>query len=1261
MSYISKLLVQLMGTVRLMAMLTLGAVMCVSQVDRGSVSGTVIDPSGKAIPNAFVSATNLDTGLERSTRSNNQGAYSLTALPLGDWSLAFSAPGFRQNVYRSFEENIGEKRILNPVLQLSSSGERLTVADAIAHLDQSMPTLSEAVEQQAIQDLPLNGRNWTSLTALSPGAIDQGGSTQRSIRFTGRGRDEMNVTFDGIDATGIVNQAQKAYVRLAIPVSAIAEFRVDAVLPTSETGDASGAQIIVASAAGSNRFSGSVFEYLRNSDFDARSTFDQTKGPLPFRLNQFGGAFAGPIRKNKSFFFINHEEIRQVQNQTLIGFVPSATVRSLTLSQSSAFTPIISDYPLGNGTTSASGIQQWTGAGRAVQNEYSETIRLDHRFTDATTGYLRFTYDNAATIAPLGSLTDRQLNNAKPLNGVAELMHVFSPTFLNEFKFGTNQMVSHAYNLTPFPYTVNVSGFSALNPGQTTNQDGRTFGWLDNVSLVRGRNAVKFGAEIRRVEINEGNSFTGALTYSSLANFESNHLDSATYTALLPLKRMRKTSYFGYAQDEFKLHPNLTFSFGLRYEFYNDFHEATGRAIPFDFQTCGGFCPANAAFLFPAKDNIDPRAGIAWSPVRFQGRTVFRIGYGIYHEDAQLDDQNFPTANDVPRYSLTRGTQFPNLSYPFDSLLATATGVDSPKDQVRKRKDTYVQQWVASIQQSLPLKFAVTLSAIGNKGTDIMNRAYTNLINPASGLRPYPQFGQIELRAKDSNSSFTGAQMQAHRYFSHGWLMTASYMWSHAINDGSLGSGVEDVFPENVSCRRCDRSSSDQDARQSFSVSSVYQLPLGRGKVLLHDPGLLAELFGGWELTGVAGGRTGLPVNITVDRSAAVMPDGNSANQRPNLVSGVPLTPLMGSTPQNWISLAAFAVPAAGTWGNLGRNAFRGPGLWQIDTALQRRITVSEKLAIELRGECFNLLNRAQYGNPLADISAPSTFGRITSLVNSGPTGSGTPRQIEVAVRLVFLGSPSRLPYFHDAVSGDVDQFLRDSTGPSDDYLPCHPRIAQPESNPTLAGGGVSYRCSRVVVQHSVIGRFYFDHRANAVTIASGSTELKSQPMTGMSGYILEKKSFRSDCRYYRVHSAVVVEIGEGRSTKKRGALKVGAGGRRNICESFAGVPENSIGETRRRTQIAVQFREMGVGEKQVLPTIVVEVLERGAPTRKSACRACNAGLGCVVVETREPAEVPKKRKCIVDHACNNQVRVAIVIIIAEISSHPGDRPPGFR
>ncbi len=353
---------------------------------------------------------------------------------------------------------------------------------------------------------------------------------------------------------------------------------------------------------------------------------------------------------------------------------------------------------------------------------------------------------------------------------------------------------------------------------------------------------IKSGIEIRRIGIDEGSSFTGSLTYSSLADFEANNLDAATYTALQPLKRMKKTSYFGYVQVAILVTPRPD---------YQSRACATSFITIFTSRQAGRFLsisrPAGRRysvrptprFCSQRRTDFYPRIGIAWAPDRFAGHTVFRIGYGIYHEDAQLDDQNFPTANDVPRYSLARGTQFPNLSYPFDALLATATGIDSPKDQVRNRKDTYAQEWIASIQQTLPFKFVGMISAIGNKGTNIMNRSYINIINPATGLRPDSQFGQIELRAKRWRLGFRRIAVSgAAQPFS--WLVGdgESDTWSHAINDGSLGSGVEDDFPEDVSLPEVrERSSSDEDARQTFSVSSVYELPFGRGRNFLHDPG----------------------------------------------------------------------------------------------------------------------------------------------------------------------------------------------------------------------------------------------------------------------------------------------------------------------------------------------------------------------------------------------------------------------------------------
>ena len=509
---------------------------------------------------------------------------------------------------------MGQARTLNPSLAPSSRNEEITVTASRVELNQTDAALGSAVEDQAIDNLPLNGRNWSTLTALVPGAIDQGGSTERSIRFVGRGRDDMFITFDGVDATGIANQAQKAFVRLAVPTESIAEFRVDTAQYTAEFGDASGAQIAVASASGTNAFHGSLFEYLRNSFFDARSPLDRTHGPLPFHLNQFGGSVSGAIVKNKTFFFATFEGFRQIQDQTLIGFVPALAYRNSVLATSPALGQIVNAYPLGASATSNANISQYTGTGGLIDHESSEMIRIDQHFTDRTTGYVRFNYDQAISAAPLGTLTDRQNAYAAPLNGVAELLHVFSPTLLDEFRFGVNQAITHTANVTNLPYTVNVSGFTALNPDSTSDQDGTTFSWLDDLSWTHGKHLIKAGVDIRRIQMNEGSSPSGTLTYTTLADFTSNALDSATQVANMPLKRMRKTQEAGYIQDEYKIRPNFTLNAGMRYEYFSVFHESTGRALPFDFATCGGFCPPNAAFYFPTAGGFDPRFGLAWAP-----------------------------------------------------------------------------------------------------------------------------------------------------------------------------------------------------------------------------------------------------------------------------------------------------------------------------------------------------------------------------------------------------------------------------------------------------------------------------------------------------------------------------------------------------------------------------------------------------------------------------------------------------------------------
>jgi hypothetical protein len=268
---------------------------------------------------------------------------------------------------------------------------------------------------------------------------------------------------------------------------------------------------------------------------------------------------------------------------------------------------------------------------------------------------------------------------------------------------------------------------------------------------------------------------------------------------------------------------------------------------------------------------------------------------------------------------------------------------------------------------------------------------------------PYPQFGVVSWRGNDSNSTFHALQLNLRRQFQKGWLLSANYMWSHSLNDDGIGAGESDT-PQNVFCRACEKASSDFDVRQTLHVSAVYQLPFGAGQSHFSQPGAARATVGNWQLSAIATARTGLPVNVVLTRANSALPDlySVSGSERPDLLPGILLTPPAGQTPQDWINPAAFAIPAPGAFGDAGRNLVRAPGMWQTDTALSKTIELSERVGLQFRVEVFNLFNRAQYGSPQANLSSPLSFGVITTPINQGATGSGTPRQFQLALRLSF-------------------------------------------------------------------------------------------------------------------------------------------------------------------------------------------------------------------------------------------------------------------
>jgi hypothetical protein len=987
--------------VKILLLILLGSVSISAQVARTSLNGTVTDEQGKRIPSAKVHAINTATGFRRETETNALGTYVLPDLATGTFSIEISKDGFAPLRFRSVKLEVGQPRTLDVSLNLAGHREEMSVTETTFQLDRVDATVGAPIEQKQVDELPINGRNWSTLTALVPGAVDTGAGDQRTIRFAGHGLDDNNLTLDGVDATAVFNQMQREYVRLTIPLESIDQFDVkDQTFGADVEGGTSGAQVAVVSPSGTNSLHGNVFDFFRNEAIEARTPFSGAS-PNPFLLNQFGGAVGGPIVRNRLFFYTAYEGLRQRLDGSQIGLVPSPSFTAQATVTSPALLPILTAYPTGTSPTTSRNVWSYNALGRQIDNEDSGMIRLDYHLSSKTSSFVRFNSDEAVQTIPTGQLIAKMQYDTKFSNGVFEVLHVFSPSLVNEFKFGVNQDIYVASTLSPVPYAISVSGFSSL-AGRTTSQyPSKTISLLDDESWSKGSHTLKFGFEFKRLFLNQGTASSANLTYTSTTNFLNNQMGTASYTSSLPLVRQRKNMYWTYVEDEWKVTPKLTINAGLRYNVFNALSALNHQAIPFDFATCGGFCPKSYSYFNPRYNDVDPRIGIAWS----HGNTVVRIGAGIYHTDGQADDQNLPISNTVSRYSFNN-ISFTGLSYPLDPFLAYARsgglGVVSPRDLDRNRKDNYVASWTLSLQQTLPGGFVATVNYIGNKGTDVLTTTYTNLAIPPSDVVPHPAFGVVSWRGDVGNSTFEALQLNLRRTFHNGFLLSSNYMWSHSVNDGSIGGGDSDT-PQNSFCRSCDKASSDFDVRRLFNLSAVYSLPFGAGRQYANSPGILRTLLGNWEMSAIGTTQTGLPVNITIDRTNASVPGlyAVSGSERPDYVFSQSLTPAGGSTPHHWINPAAFAVPANSTFGNLGRNAFRAPGITQLDLAVSKFVLLTERCSVRFRADAFNLTNRAQYGVPNADISA-SNFGVITTTLGNYATGRGTPRELQVSIKILF-------------------------------------------------------------------------------------------------------------------------------------------------------------------------------------------------------------------------------------------------------------------
>ena len=968
---------------RLLAVLVFTSLGVLAQVDRATLSGVVTDPSGAVLASASIVLDSPTNGFKREVKSAANGSYQLPGLPIGTYTVSVSLNGFSTSRFDSVVLAVGQSRVLDAQLQVGAVASAIEVNAAATPLEQTNAEIGSVIGEQQIKNIPLNGRHWASLMALAPGAVNVGEGNQNSIRFFGRPRDDNNWTFDGVDATGIKDPRQEGNLRLVISTDSIAEFRVNSLPFTAEGGVGGGAQINLVSKTGTNQFHGSTYEFFRNSALDARRPFDGPN-PAPFRLNQFGANLGGPIVKNRTFFFANYEGLLQRLSISRVdGLVPSATFRAAT---PQALRGIINAFPVGNAPGPNANVDRLFATTPERRNEHSGMARLDQRINDKHSLFFRFAMTDGLISEIRNGLLETRDSNIRPTNVTTQWQQIWSTRLINETKLGFNRSALTRNDVGRLPEGVAIPGFSSTQATSYIIEKPSTYSIVDNLSWIRGRHTIKLGGEIRRIHLNVGNGTATSIAFASLDAFQRNALDRVTLSARLDTVGVRRTFFSGYLQDEIRFSPQLTLNLGLRYEYYTVSKDVVGRGRVFDIVRCQGFCAAGTPWFFPDRDNIQPRISLAYSPKALKGRTVIRTGFGRYIGPGQNDDVT-AAIDSLPENLSLSAADAPGLSFPPTPFLGQlrAQG-QTPRSVQRDRKEPESMQWTLSVQQQLAFSLVGQVAYVGNVGRNQLTRTYVNTFDPITRRRPLATFNQLDEKRFDGNTSFHGLQSSLNRSFSKGILFQAQYMWGHAISDNA-GSG-EGGQIQDVTCRACDKGDADYDIRHTFTANTVYQLPFARKR-----------WYGGWDLSGIFTTRTGRPFTVLVNRAATVVPSGQTQTQRANYLGGDPY--VSNPTANLWLNPAAFGIPAAGTYGNSGRNRFRGPGLWQADLGIAKQFRITERFALDFRTEMFNLFNRAQFGNPVSNISTP-TIGRILTTANDGATGTGTSRQLQFMLRLNF-------------------------------------------------------------------------------------------------------------------------------------------------------------------------------------------------------------------------------------------------------------------
>jgi hypothetical protein len=1024
-----------------------------AQTETGTIRGSVIDPTGAVVPNATVRLLDIDRETQSEVATGNTGLYTFAGIRPGHYRMEVEKSGFRLVRLTGITVNVQNNLEQNFKLAVGSASEAITVAANAENLNTMNATVSTVVDNRFVENMPLNGRSFSTLFDLTPGVVLVPNNFFEEGQFSVNGQrpDANYFTVDGVSAnlgTPVSSFGQGGTGQLPatsafggfsnlVSLDALQEFRIQTSTFAPEFGRTPGAQVSVVTKSGTNALHGTAFEYLRNDVFDANNWFANNKGlkKSALRQNDFGGVLGGPLIKDRLFFFGSYEGLRIRQPQIANTYVPSTATRQ---SAPAAVQPLLNAFPQPSGG-SCPNCPAGTAAFAAGYSDPSSldsySGRVDYLLSRRLTLFGRYSDAPSSTVQRGGGRFQTAYSNLNHTEARTQTVTVgvdgtITPHVMNELRF--NYSLSHGQSFLTldnfagavpppdsvlFPPSQSSSNgflgfFGDFNPfglkyfvGKIADNRQHQINVTDSVSWIAGSHRMKFGMDYRRLNPEEG-SLTYQLEYvfGSLASVLANSVPEAVVASRTADVQMVISNWSIFAQDTWSVARNLTVTYGLRWD-YNTAPSSPNGTPPFtvnqvsDLSTAT-IAPAGTPLWHPQKCDFAPRLGLAWQA---RPNLVLRAGAGFFYDLGYSDITNAMISFPYIQEKLIFGTSFPLTSgaaVPPPLTTSPPAAVMSVVDPNHVLPRTY--EWNAAVEHSITSADALTLTYVGAAGRKLMRKDVY--------IAPGPNFtGEFDLLSNHGTSNYDALQAQYRHRLSHGLQTLLSYTWSHSIDDVSSNVNYQNV-PLGLSPSSTERGPSDYDTRNTFSGAVSYDIP-GPGS------GVSKKVFGNWSTDSIIYARSAPPVNVVTGQNpfAGSVLSGASSVQRPDVVPGVPFYIYPSDAPGGKvINPAAFDTPVPATaQGNLGRNALRGFGATQWDMTVRRQFRFTERFSLQARGDFFNILNHPNFGSPINYLSSPQ-FGRATMMLNNylgsgGQSGGlnplyqiGGPRSIQLALKLQF-------------------------------------------------------------------------------------------------------------------------------------------------------------------------------------------------------------------------------------------------------------------